>query len=122
VPDYVTTRAPFNGSPTFQTGGDLTIAWSLNTGSTSTGAGGSGAGGALGAPLIPGLVEIELRTTGDVFRDTLETDADSFEYTITNAALVAAFSGEPTAYKVRVRHTANGHPSDWSPYITITRV
>lgn len=122
-PDYVYVRAPFRGSPSFQTGDDITVSWAISTGTPGTGCGGQSAGVAIQSPVIPGTVQLELLTTGDVLKLTVGLDANDFgEYTITNAELVAAFGAEPTSFKARVTHISNGQASAVSPSLTITRV
>lgn len=121
-PDYVHVLAPFRSVPAFQTGNDITIAWALSTGTPGTGAGGQAAGVAIAAPDIPGTLLIELLTTGDTLQASVNVSAEDVQYTITNAALVAAFSGEPSAFKVRITHAANGRSSDVSPSTLITKV
>jgi len=123
APDYVHVRAPYKNVPAFQTGDDITVSWAISTGTKQTGAGGQSAGVAVGSPTIPGTVQIELLTTGDVVQSTISVDANVVsEYEITNAALVAAFGVEPSAFKVRVTHIANSYSSPVSPSLTITRV
>lgn len=123
-PDYVYCKAPFTNSPAFQSGDAIRIAWALSSAvSTATGAGFQSSGQSIASPALAGTVTIELLTTGDVVQETIGVDAnDGDSYLITNAALVAAFTSEPAAFKVRVTHTANGHASDVSPSLTITRV
>lgn len=121
-PDYVQVRAPFLNVPAFQTGDDISISWALQTGTPSTGAGGQPAGNGISAAVIPGTVQIELLTPGDVVQLTTSAPAGDTSYTITNAALVAAFGTEPTSFKVRISHVANGYTSDASPSLIITRV
>lgn len=122
APDYVHVRAPIRSVPVWQTGDDITLSWALSTGTASTGAGGQPAGNVIAAPTIPGSVEIELLTTGDVSTATIVLDANTLEYVLTNAALVAAFTGEPGAFKVIVTHIANGYSSDPSPALTLTQI
>ncbi len=117
---YVT--APSLLSPSFQTGDNITISWGVSSGSVGTGAGSQGAGSPVSTPTIPGTVQIELLTTGDVLKDTIGLDATTVDFEITNAALVAAFTSEPSAFKVRVTHVANGQSSTVSDSLTITRV
>lgn len=123
-PDYVYVREPFRGSPSFQTGDDIRIAWAISAASsTSTGCGFQSSGLSIASPTIPGTVTIELLTTGDVVQSTIGVDANAGDnFLITNAALVAAFTSEPSAFKVRVTHTANGFSSPVSDSLTITRV
>lgn len=117
---YVT--APYVQSPSFKTGNNITISWGVSSGSVGTGAGFQGAGSPVATPAIPGTVQIELLTTGDVLKDTIGLDATTVDFEITNAALVAAFTSEPSAFKVRVTHVANGQSSTVSDTLTITRV
>jgi hypothetical protein len=123
TPDYVHVRAPFRNVPAFQTGDNITISWAISTGPVGTGCGGQTSGVALGSPDIPGTVQIELLTAGDVVQSTISVDPSAtIEYEITNAALVAAFTSEPATFKVRVTHIANSYSSTASPSLTITRV
>lgn len=123
TPDYVHVRAPFVNVPAFQTGDDITISWAVSTGTVATGCGNQSSGLATGEPVIPGTLSIELLTVGDVVQDTIAvTPTVDIEFIITNAALVAAFSSEPSAFKVRITHIANGFPSLVSPSLTITRI
>lgn len=123
-PDYVYCRAPFRNTAAFQTGDNIDIAWAISTAaSTGTGAGYQSSGVAISDPVIPGTVQIELLTTGDTVQSTVSVQADGGDqFTITNAALVAAFTSEPSAFKVRVTHIANGQSSPVSDSLTITRV
>lgn len=123
APDYVNVRAPFKNSPAFQTGDDITISWAISSGTVSTGAGGQSSGSVTATPAISGSVQIELLTTGNVVQDTILVDPSLVaDYIITNAALVAAFGSEPSAFNVRLTHIANGYSSPVSPTLTINRV
>jgi hypothetical protein len=53
---------------------------------------------------------------------TYSVDGEIAEYTYDNADLVADFGGEPSAFKVRVTHVANGYSSPVSQSLTINRV
>ena len=123
-PDYIYVREPSRGSPSFEAGDDIRIAWAISSAvSSSTGAGFQSSGQSIASPAIPGTVTIELLTVGDVVQDTIGIDADLGDsFLITNAALIAAFTGEPAVFKVRVTHTANGFVSPVSDSLTITRV
>lgn len=123
APDYVHVRAPARNVPAFQTGDNITVSWAISSGLVNTGCGGQSAGVPVGLAVIPGTVQIELLTTGDVVQSTISVDPSvDIEYIITNAALVAAFTTEPPSFKVRVTHIANGYSSPVSPSLTITRV
>lgn len=122
TPDYVHVRAPYRSVPAFKTGQNITVSWALSTGSVTTGCGLQSAGTAIGPAEIPGTVQIELLTTGDTLQTTLGVAADAGEREITNAELVAAFGSEPSAFKVRIKHVANGATSNPSPSLTITRI
>lgn len=122
TPDYVHLRAPYRNVPAFKTGQNITLSWAVSTGSVSTGCGAQPAGTAIGPAEIPGTIQIELLTTGDVLQDTLGVAADVGEREITNAELVAAFGSEPSSFKVRIKHVANGATSNPSPSLTITRI
>lgn len=121
-PDFVYVTAPSLASPSFQTGDNITVSWAISSGTVQTGAGGQSAGNAIGAAVIPGTVQIELLTTGDTLQSTISVAATVVDFEITNAALISAFSGEPSAFKVRVTHIANGSLSEVSDSLTITRV
>ncbi len=122
-PDYMHVRAPFKNSPCFQTGDNITVSWAISTGTVSTACGFQSAGVATGDPVIPGTLSLELLTTGDVVQDTIAIDPSTVaDYEITNAALVAAFGSEPSSFKTRITHVANGHSSSVSPSLTITRI
>jgi hypothetical protein len=122
APDYVHVRAPFRNSPCFQTGDDIEVAWAISTGTKQTGCGGQNSGQVTGTPVVPGSVQIEFLTTGDVVMGTYSVDGATDGYTYTNAQLVADFGSEPSSFKVRVTHVANGYSSPVSPSLTITRV
>ena len=121
-PDQVYVKAPYLAAPTFEAGGNLTIAWLISSGSVVTGAGLQGAGTAIGEPVVPGSAVLDFLTIGGSSVGTLSADADQFERVVTNAELVALFGSEPTSFRVRVTHSANGLVSDASPDITITRI
>ncbi len=108
-----------HSSPSFETGDDLTFAWALSTGTKQTGAGGQSAGTAIGAAVIPGAVQIEFLTTGDVLKRTISLDAtvETFKY----LDIVADFGSEQDMH-VRVTHTANGFSSLVSPTLTVNFV
>jgi hypothetical protein len=122
APDYVHVRAPYRNSPAFQTGDDITIGWAISTGTKQTGCGGQNAGQVTGAPVVPGAIQIDFLTTGDAVMGTYSVDGEIAEYTYDNADLVADFGGEPSAFKVRVTHVANGYSSPVSQSLTINRV
>lgn len=122
-PDYLHVRAPFKSVPAFETGDDITVSWAVSTGTVATGCGLQSSGLATGEPVIPGTLSLELLTTGDVVQATIAiTPTAESEYEITNAALVAAFTSEPSAFKVRITHIANGYSSLVSDSLTITRI
>lgn len=122
-PDYVRVRAPYLGVPGYFAGDDITIAWAISTGTPVTGAGLQGAGTAIGAGVIPGSLQIEFLDSVNVVQLEVAIDPEAVEeYTLTNAALIAAFGGEPATFKVRVTHVANGFVSEVSPTLTITKL
>jgi len=122
APDYVHVKAPYPTVPAYETGDDITIGWAISTGIKNTGAGGQSAGVATGIAVIPGTVQIEFLTTGDVVQGTYSVDPSLVDtYTYTNAALQADFGSEPTI-KVRVTHIANGYSSPVSPSLTISKI
>ena len=121
-PDYMYVEAPALSVPAYRTGDDITVSWALSTGSIGTGAGFQSSGVELADPEIPGTVRIQFLTTGDVVELTRTRDADQVNFTLTNAELIAAFGSEPTAFKVRITHIANGRSSAVSPSLTITKV
>lgn len=120
-PDYLHVRAPRLSVPGYATGENVTVSWALSSGTPGTGAGGQNAGTAIGAPVIPGTVQIELLTTGDVLKATKAVSADQTEVTFTNAEIIAALGSE-TNFKVRATHVANGQVSEVSPSLTITKL
>jgi len=122
APDYVHVRAPYRNSRTFKTGNDITIGWAISTGTKQTGCGGQNAGQVVGTPVVPGAIQIDFLTTGDVVMGTYSVSGEVAEFTYDNASLVADFGSEPASFKARVTHVANGYSSPVSPSLTITRV
>lgn len=122
TPEYVSVRAPFLNSPSFQTGDDITLSWAISTGTVSTGAGGQSAGTVVGQPEIPGSVQLNLYNAANTLIDTITVDADVADYVLTNAELVSLFGSEPASFKVEALHSANGQVSPASPRLTITRI
>ena len=119
APDYVHVKAPYPTVPAFETGDDITIGWAISTGIKNTGAGGQSAGVATGIAVIPGTVQIEFLTTGDVVQGTYSVDPSLVDtYTYTNAQLVSDFGSEQS-FHVRVTHIANGHSSPVSPTLAV---
>jgi len=118
APDYVHVKAPYPTVPAYETGDDITIGWAVSTGTKQTGAGGQASGTVVGLPTIPGTIQVEFLTTGDVVQATIDLPGSTAIYTYTNAALVADFGSEQSLH-VRVTHIANGYSSPVSPTLTI---
>ena len=121
APDYVHVRAPYKNSPSYSAGDDITIGWAISTGTKQTGAGGQNSGSAIGDPVVPGSIQIEFLTIGEVVQGTYSVDGDVEDFTYTAAQRVADFGGN-TDLKVRVTHIANSYSSPVSPTLTIELV
>lgn len=113
--------APFPAVRAYSTGNDIALKWGYrSTQAPKTGAGLQTAGVVTGVSLPQGTFTIEILTTGNVLRRTVPSQVLN-TYTYTNADLVADFSGEPAAFKVRVTLTNGGFASD-PIEITVTKV
>lgn len=118
-PDYVHVTAPIRSVPAYETGDDITVAWAISTGTKQTGVGGQSSDVAVGVPVVPGTVQIEFLTTGDIVQGTYSVDATTtLDYTYSNADLIADFGSEQNLH-VRVTHISNGYSSEVSPTLTI---
>jgi hypothetical protein len=119
APDYVHVKAPYPTVPAYETTDDITVGWAISTGIKSTGAGGQSSGVAVGLAVIPGTVQIEFLTVGNVVKRTVSVDPSLVEsYTYLNATLVADFGSEQDIH-VRCTHIANGFSSPVSPTLFI---
>jgi hypothetical protein len=119
APDYVHVRAPFKNSPAYETGDNITVGWAVSTGTKQTGAGGQSSGVVTGIADVPGSVQIEFLTTGNVVKGTYSVDPSLVEeYVYTNSQLLADFGSEQDIH-VRCTHIANGYSSPVSPTLFI---
>lgn len=108
------------GTSTFHTGEDVEVRWTyFNPSIPGLGAGVQGFGSPVPCAKPLGCFTLKLFTSGDVLVETI-TDIDRGSYTITNAALVAAFGSEPSSFKVSVSESAGGYASD-ATTLTIER-
>lgn len=112
-------RVSTNLSKSFDTGGDISLVWTYRSSEPLTGAGFVPAGEPYGDADIQGTFTLIFRTTGDVEQDRVEGITTN-TYTYTNAALVAAFTSEPSSFKVAVLNKVGSYESAESE-ITITR-
>lgn len=106
---------------TYSTTDDISIAWKVRLPSDdSRGAGYIGAGNVVADSIIEGDFLIQWTTSGDtVVREDEVVDANTF--TLTNAQLQTAFSGEPSSFKVKITNRGLGLPSR-TVEITVTKV
>jgi len=115
---YVT--APDKYVPVYHTAGNISFKWGYrSTASPKTGAGLQSSGAVCATSALQGIFNIEFLTSGDVLKLAVAQTATT--YTLTNAALVAAFGSEPTTFKVRITLTNGGFTSD-PITLTITKV
>jgi hypothetical protein len=118
-PENPYVSAPHKGSPTYQTGDDVTVKWNWSTSSSSnTGAGFQNAGKPTSAPTIKGAFIVELLTPLDVVVSTQTLTAAQVTYP--TAALAAAPISNGN-FKVRITHTNNGYSSE-PVVLTVTHV
>jgi hypothetical protein len=92
-------------NPTYTTGQDLPIRWSIVAESDN---------------LLPTTI-LEFRTTGDLLKLAVEVGEGVDNYTLTNAVLAAAFLGEPTI-KIYAYHRRAGLTSASWVQLTVTKV
>ncbi len=101
--------APYNGSPAYQTGDDVTVKWNWSSAASSnTGAGFQNAGTAIGLPSIKGAFFVELLTTGDVLVSSETVNVAQQTFTAAELAAAPISNGN---FKVRVTHVYNGYLS-----------
>jgi hypothetical protein len=118
-PDRVRVVAPRANVASYLTGEDVTVKAVLSSASSvNTGAGYQNAGTVIGAPTIPGAVNFELLTLGDVVVGS--KSGASLEQMWTNAELVAALGSE-TSFKVRVTHVRDSFTSQ-PAVVTVTKL
>jgi hypothetical protein len=105
----------------FATGEDVSLQWGYrSTEVPNTGAGLWNFGDAVGSSPVQGTFELQFLTTGGVLKHTENVGTDT-TYDIANADLVTWFTGEPTAFVVRLRNVNGGFRSGYVER-TITRV
>ncbi len=96
-----------NLTNTFLTGEAITFKWDYySTAQPDTGAGAMAAGNGTQASPVQGSFTLQLLTTGLVLKHQVIQVGNS--YTISNAALVTAFTSEPSSFIVKLTHTKNG--------------
>lgn len=118
-PEALYVRAPHVGSASYNGAEDVTVAWGWSTSSsTNTGAGYQPAGTAIGAPVIKGTFEVELRTTGGTLVSTQTTTNPFVTFA---AATLSAAPINGNSFKFRVRHVNNGFASEFVE-LTVTKV
>lgn len=118
--DRVRVVAPRSNAPSYLSGEDVKAKAVLSSASSvNTGAGYQNAGTVIGAPTIPGAVNFELLTLGDVVVDS-KSSGSSLEQTWTNAEIVAALGSE-TSFKVRVTHVRDSFTS-LPAVVTVTKL
>jgi len=110
APEALHVTAPAKGSPSYVVSINVSLRWGWSTSSsTNTGAGYQPAGAAIGAPVIKGTFQVELRTAGGTLVSTQTTATPTVTYTAAELAAAPISGGN---FRVRVYHLNNGRTSD----------
>lgn len=109
-PENPYVSAPHKGSPSYQSGDDVTVRWNWSSASSSnTGAGFQNAGTPVGVPVLKGAFVVELLTPLNVVVQTDTVNVAQITYPSATLAAAPISNGN---FKVRITHTNNGYVSN----------
>jgi len=118
-PENPYVSAPHKGSPSYQSGDNVTVRWNWSTASSSnTGAGFQNAGTPVGVAVLKGAFIVELLTPALVVVQTDTVNVAQITYPSTVLAAAPISNGN---FKVRITHTNNGYVSN-SVVLSVTHV